>query len=142
MTDELETAPLPDPVPKPETIAEPAPAAEVTPVAVIAPVEPAVPAPAATPAQASASVNKRNQVLGIGAQAAGIVGIFLFVALALVVILGRGWATSTVDDLAGGIAKPAAAGVRGSGSGVGLMRARYAGSRPRASPVAGREPRG
>jgi phage shock protein A len=108
MTDELDTAPLPDPVPKPETIAEPAPAAEVTPVAVIAPAAisaavPAVPAPAATPAQASASVSQRNQVLGIGAQAAGIVGIFLFVALAVVVLLGRGWATSTVDDLAGGI---------------------------------------
>ena len=110
MTDELETAPLPDPVPEPAPDAEtapqtaplPDPVPEPAPAAISA-VVPAVPAPAATAAEASASVSKRNQVLGIGAQATGIVGIFLFVALALVVLLGRGWATSTVDDLAGGI---------------------------------------
>ena len=110
MTDELETAPLPDPVPEP--VPEPAPDAETAPLpdpvptpapAAIFAAAPAVTAPAATSAQASASVSKRNQVLGIGAQAAGIVGIFLFVALALVVLLGRGWATSTVDDLAGSV---------------------------------------
>ncbi len=102
MTDELDTAPLPDPVPAPEAAAAPdAAAPEAVPAAVPA-MEPAParPAPAAPP---PAGVSKRNRVLGLTAQAAGVIGIVLFVALAVVMLLGRGWATSTVDDISAGV---------------------------------------
>jgi phage shock protein A len=94
MTDELDTAPLPDPVAAPEAAAVPeaaaAPAVEPIPA----------PGPAAPP---PAGVSRRNRVLGLTAQTAGVIGIVLFVALAVVMLLGRGWATSTVDDISAGV---------------------------------------
>ena len=42
-------------------------------------------------------------MLGLSAQAVGVIGIVLFVALAVVMLLGRGWATSTVDDISAGV---------------------------------------
>ncbi len=88
MTDETETSPLPDPVPEPVQSA--APTAELV-------------AADATDPVAAPSRSRRNKALGIGAQTAGIVGIVLFLALAVVVLLGRGWAVSTVDDVSGTI---------------------------------------
>jgi hypothetical protein len=99
MTDELDTAPLPDPVaaPAPEAAAS-APAA---PAGAVPAVEPApAPSPVAPP---PAGAGKRNRVLGLTAQTAGVIGIVLFVALAVVMLLGRGWATSTVDDISAGV---------------------------------------
>ncbi len=64
----------------------------------------AEPAPTPSPvAPPPAGASKRNRVLGLTAQATGIIGIVLFVALAVVMLLGRGWATSTVDDISAGI---------------------------------------
>jgi phage-related minor tail protein len=101
MTDELDTAPLPDPIPAPESVNVPevAPAPASAAVPVYEPAAAPAPAPAAPPA---AGVGKRNRVLGLTAQAAGVIGIVLFVALAVVMLLGRGWATSTVDDISAG----------------------------------------
>ena len=99
MTDELETAPLPDPVPQPSPGVPPEPAPEPA----TAPQPAVAPTPAAASALDVASRNKRNRLLGLGAQTAGVIGIVLFVALGAVVLLGRGWATSTVDDITGGI---------------------------------------
>ncbi len=79
MADETETAPLPDPVPDPASAV----------------------APATAPADASHAT--RNRALGLGAQTAGVVGIALFLVLAVVVLLGRGMATSTVDDVSGNV---------------------------------------
>ncbi len=107
MTDELDTAPLPDPVPTPEAVAAPVVAPSPEPASAAVPAfEPTAaaamePAPAA-PATA-AGVSKRNRVLGLTAQATGVIGIVLFVALAVVMLLGRGWATSTVDDISAGV---------------------------------------
>ncbi|MCJ7710532.1 MAG: hypothetical protein MUQ32_06820, partial [Chloroflexi bacterium] len=105
MTDELETKPLPDPVPNPSPGVPPAPAPEpaTAPAPAVAPAPSAAPATTPAAAPAAASRNKRNRMLGLGAQTAGIIGIVLFVALGAVVLLGRGWATSTVDDISGGI---------------------------------------
>ena len=111
MVDESETAPLPDPVSEPVPAAAPVattPAAAGVETAVAPVFAPAIePAPATGPAEAAVPAqgapSKRNRVLGLTAQATGIIGIFLFVALAVVVILGRGWATSTVDDLSGAV---------------------------------------
>ncbi len=103
MTDELDTAPLPDPVPAapgpataPEAAPEDVPSFEAAPAPAVAAASAAVTPP---PVRAS----KRNRVLGLTAQAAGVIGIVLFVALAVVMLLGRGWATSTVDDISAGI---------------------------------------
>jgi hypothetical protein len=85
MVDELETAPLPDP------IADPAP------VQAAAPVPAPVPAPAAAPAPAAHS--RRNRRLGMAAQIAGVVGIIVCLVLAAGVLLGRGWATDTVSTV-------------------------------------------
>ncbi len=98
MTDDLETAPLPDPVPQPSR-AEPDPIPE--PAQAFTPAATPATTPAAVPTQTSSS--KRNRMLGLGAQGAGVIGIVLFVVLAAVVLLGRGWATSTVDDISGSI---------------------------------------
>ena len=111
MVDESETAPLPDPVPEPVPAGAPvaaAPAAASVETAVTPVFAPALePAPAAAPtpavAPAGSAPGRRNRVLGLTAQATGIIGIFLFVALAVVMLLGRGWATSTVDDLSGAV---------------------------------------
>jgi hypothetical protein len=102
VTDELDTAPLPDPVPAPEAAAAPEAVAAAEPVAAAVPaIEPApAPAPVAPP---PAGVGKRNRVLGLTAQVTGVIGIVLFVALAVVMLLGRGWATSTVDDISAGV---------------------------------------
>ena len=107
MTDELDTAPLPEPVPTPAQGPAPEPAAVAEPAAAAVPaIEPApVPVPAAPvpAAPPPAGVSKRNRVLGLSAQTAGVIGIVLFVALAVVMLLGRGWATSTVDDISAGV---------------------------------------
>ena len=79
MTDELETAPLPDPVPQPA----PAEAAEVAEVAA-----------------AQKPAGRRRPVLGLVAQIAGVVGIVLCLVLAVGVVVGRGWATDTVTQVA------------------------------------------
>ena len=100
MTDELETAPLPDPVADPAPIAEtaplpdpvPAPATAVAPAAVSAPV-----------AHAAASTSRRNRRLGLVAQIAGVIGIVLCLVLAVGVLVGRGWAMDTVSEVATGI---------------------------------------
>jgi len=120
MVDESETAPLPDPVSEPAPAALPvatppaaagvetavtpvfAPAPEPAAAVAPAPAAPAV-APAAAIAAAPAAPSRRNRMLGLTAETAGVIGIFLFVALAMVVLLGRGWATSTVDDLSGSV---------------------------------------
>ena len=96
MTDELETKPLPDPVPQPSpgVPPEPAPEPAAAPAPAVAPAPSATPATTPAAASASASRNKRNRLLGLGAQTAGVIGIVLFVALGAVVLLGRGWATS------------------------------------------------
>ena len=94
MADDTETAPLPEPVPQPVQATEPAAEVVVTPAA----------APAVADAAAPSTPHyRRNRALGIGAQATGVIGIVLFVVLAVVVLLGRGWATSTVDDVSGGV---------------------------------------
>ena len=97
MTDELDTAPLPDPIPATEAAATEAAAALEPASAAVPAMEPS---PAAPP---PAGAGKRNRVLGLTAQAAGVIGIVLFVALAVVMLLGRGWATSTVDDISAGV---------------------------------------
>ena len=64
------------------------------------------PAPTAAgcrPPRRPPASSKRNRVLGLTAQATGVIGIVLFVALAVVMLLGRGWATSKVDEISGGI---------------------------------------
>ena len=103
MTDELDTAPLPDPVPAapgPATAPEAAPA-DVPSFEAAPALAPAAAAATATPPPAGPS--KRSRVMGLTAQAAGIIGIVLFVALAVVMLLGRGWATSTVDEISAGV---------------------------------------
>ena len=103
MTDELDTAPLPDPVPAaPGSAAAPEAAPADVPSFEAAPA-PAPTAVAAAAAPPPAGAGKRNRVLGLTAQAAGVIGIVLFVALAVVMLLGRGWATSTVDDISAGV---------------------------------------
>ena len=117
MTDELETAPLPNPVPNPAPAAEPAPAVEAAPIAETAPLPDPVPAPAtavapaavsAPVAPAATSTSGRNRALGLAAQVAGIVGIVLCLVLAVGVLVGRGWAMDTVSEVATGIDAKAA----------------------------------
>jgi hypothetical protein len=122
MTDDLEPASPPDPAqePVPATEPAPAPAAEAAPAAVPAPetapgAAAAVPAPetapaadpaavpALTPSAAPPTVSRRNRVLGFTAQVAGVIGIVVCLALIVGVLLGRGWATDSVTQLATGV---------------------------------------
>lgn len=106
MTDDPETAPLPEPVTETEPVAQTAPLPEPIPVAETAPaVVPAAPAVAPAPATAAAppSSGGRSRALGTLAQVAGVVGIVLCLLLAVGVLLGRGWATDTVSQVTAGI---------------------------------------
>ncbi len=106
MTDEMQPEPVPasEPVPPASDATEPVPVVSA-PVPEVAAATTAAPVPAANAAAAapSGSSTKRNRVAGLTAQAAGVIGIVLFVALAVVMLLGRGWATSRVDQISGDI---------------------------------------
>jgi methyl-accepting chemotaxis protein len=109
VTDDLGTSPSPDPVTKP------APAATSTTTTQPAPQPPFDAAEGAAEATAAVAVSpqgsstatptarRRTKVLGIAAQVAGVLGIVVCLALVVGVLLGRGWATDSVTQVAVGV---------------------------------------
>ena len=108
MTDESETAPLPEPVPaEPALVAEPVAAPVAAPAPAATPAT--KPAPATQPAPAAIAVpepvgpRKRNRVLGTIGQVVAVVGLVVCLLLAVGVVVGRGWAVDTVDQVAASV---------------------------------------
>jgi hypothetical protein len=100
MTDELETAPLPAPFEAPAAVVALGPVGEPVPAARPEPAQDV----AAKPSEvAAAPAGGRHPKLGLAAEIVGVVGIVVFLALAVGIVLGRGWAVSTMDDLAAGV---------------------------------------
>jgi hypothetical protein len=98
--------PVADPAPAPEAAPTTTPAGEEPPAAEPPPADvaaaEATPAaePVAIAAETPAAPTRRNRWLGRAGQVVGIVGIAVCIGLAVGVLLGRGWAVDTVDDLA------------------------------------------
>ena len=88
MTEETTVTPVPVTVPAPEPAPEPAAAPQP------------VSAPVTDPASAPANSGKGRKATGILGQVVGIVGVVVCLALVVGVLLGRGWATGAVSDVA------------------------------------------
>ncbi|HEX5826807.1 MAG TPA: hypothetical protein VFY23_04750 [Candidatus Limnocylindrales bacterium] len=89
-----ETASGADPLPVPVAAPEPDAGSAVAPTATVAPAP--VPAPAR-------GVGAPRKAASVGGQVVGVIGIVVCLALAVGVLLGRGWAVDQVDAVAAGI---------------------------------------
>ena len=67
------------------------------------PIDVRAPGPASAPVPAPARPGKGRRATGILGQVVGIVGVVVCLALIVGVLLGRGWATDTVNDVAGSL---------------------------------------
>ena len=79
------------------------PPAELPPTADAAPPPVVPPAPDAAPTELPPPRRRRDRVLGTIGQIVGVVGIVVCLLLVVGVIVGRGWAVGTVDDVAAAV---------------------------------------
>lgn len=105
------TQPAPEPPPDAAAAAVaagPVPAFETAPEAGSPPPDAAAVAavagvPEPVPTASPPTAGRRNRVLGLAAQVAGVIGIVVCLALVVGMLLGRSWATGTVSELATGV---------------------------------------
>jgi hypothetical protein len=100
-----DTQPAPAAAPADATQPAPSPAPDAAPETGEPAVEVAAAAavPAQAPSPAPPPVSRRKRALGILAQVAGVLGIVVCLALVVGVLLGRGWATDSVSQVATGV---------------------------------------